>query len=294
MNAVSIKRLTLSFLFAALFVTAQFPQASAQSGPGHAPLQNTARQDGKPKALQDIGIEQRLNEQLPLDLVFRDETGRDVRLGEYFGKKPVILSFVYYDCPMLWTQVLTGLVSCLGILKFDIGREFDVLTVSFDPRETPALASDKKQGYIGRYKRPGASDGWHFLTGSQESIDLLTQAAGFKYKWDEETRQFAHSSGIMVLTAEGKLSRYFYGIEYAPVDVRLGLIEASQNKIGSAVDAVLLYCYHYDPTTGKYGPVVMNFIRLGGALTIIGVLALLLIMRRRGPQPGRASVGGTA
>lgn len=294
MNAVLIKRFALSFLFAALFLAVRLPQASAQSGPGHGPLQTTARQDGRPKALQDIGIEQRLNEQLPLDLIFRDETGREVRLGDYFGKKPVILSFVYYDCPMLCNQVLTGLVSCLDILKFDIGREFDVLTVSFDPRETPALASNKKQGYVGRYKRQGASDGWHFLTGSQESIDLLTRAAGFKYKWDDETRQFAHSSGIMVLTAEGRLSRYFYGIEYAPVDVRLGLIEASQNKIGSPVDAVLLYCYHYDPATGKYGPVVMNFIRLGGVLTIIGVLALLLIMRRRGPEPRRASVGGAA
>ena len=294
MNAVSIKRFALILLFAALFLTTQSPQASAQRGPGHAPLEPAARQDGRPKALQDIGIEQRLNEQLPLDLVFRDETRREVRLGDYFGKKPVILSFVYYDCPMLCNQVLTGLVSCLDILKFDIGREFDVLTVSFDPRETPALANDKKQGYIGRYKRQGAGDGWHFLTGSQESIDLLTQAAGFKYKWDDETKQFAHSSGIMVLTAEGRLSRYFYGVEYAPVDVRLGLIEASQNKIGTPVDAVLLYCYHYDPATGKYGPVVMNFIRLGGVITIIGVLALLLIMRRRGPQPGRASVGGTA
>lgn len=287
-------REALSFLFAALVVFAPALQAFAQSGPGHAPIQTSARQEGKPKALRDIGIEQKLNEQLPLDLVFRDETGREVRLGEYFGRKPVILSLVYYDCPMLCNQVLSGLVSCLGVLKFDIGREFDVLTVSFDPRETPALANDKKQGYIGRYKRPGASDGWHFLTGSQESIDRLTQAVGFKYNWDEETKQFAHSSGIMVLTPEGKLSRYFYGIEYAPVDVRLGLIEASENKIGSPVDAVLLYCYHYDPATGKYGPVIMNFIRLGGILTIIGVLAILFIMRRRSPEPGRASVGGAA
>ncbi|HVF91436.1 MAG TPA: SCO family protein [Blastocatellia bacterium] len=280
--------------FAALCLFAPSPRASAQSGPGHGPLQTVARQDGKPKALQDIGIEQRLNEQLPLDVVFRDETGREVRLGDYFGKKPVILSLVYYNCPMLCNQVLTGLVSCLDILKFDVGREFDVLTVSFDPRETPAIASDKKQGYIGRYKRPGAGEGWHFLTGDQESIDRLTRAVGFKYTWDEETKQFAHSSGIMVLTPEGKLSRYFYGIEYAPVDVRLGLIEASENKIGSPVDAVLLYCYHYDPTTGKYGPVVMNLIRLGGVITIIGILALLLIMRRRSPVPDRASVGGTA
>lgn len=294
MKAGSRQRFAAGILVAASVIFASPLHAAAQSGPGHAPMQNAARQEGRPKVLQDIGIEQRLNEQVPLDLVFRDEAGREVRLGDYFRGKPVILSLVYYDCPMLCNQVLNGLASCLGTLKFDIGREFEVVTVSFDPRETPALASDKKQGYVGRYKRPGARDGWHFLTGEQGSIDRLTRAVGFKYAWDEETKQFAHSSGIMVLTPGGKLSRYFYGIEYAPVDVRLGLIEAAENKIGSPVDAVLLYCYHYDPVTGKYGPVVMNFMRLGGVITIIGVLALLLIMRRRGPAPGRASAGGAA
>lgn len=294
MIAASRQRFAASLLAAASLIFASDLQALAQSGPGHAPMPDVARQEGKPKVLQDIGIEQRLNEQVPLDLIFRDEAGREVRLGDYFGEKPVILSLVYYDCPMLCNQVLNGLVSCLGTLKFDIGREFEVVTVSFDPRETPALATDKKQGYIGRYKRPGAGDGWHFLTGSQESVDRLTRAVGFKYAWDEGTKQFAHSSGIMVLTPGGKLSRYFYGIEYAPVDVRLGLIEASESRIGSPVDAVLLYCYHYDPATGKYGPVIMNFMRLGGIATIVGLLALLLIMRRRGPEPDRASVGGAA
>jgi len=294
LKAALRRQAALGALFAALLILASSHLASAQSGPGHGPLQSAGRQEGRPDALRDIGIEQRLNEQVPLDLAFRDETGREVRLGEYFGEKPVILSLVYYDCPMLCNQVLTGLVSSLDILKFNVGREFDVLTVSFDPRETPALASDKKQGYIGRYKRPGAGEGWHFLTGDQASIDRLTQAVGFKYKWDEQTRQFAHSSGIMLLTPQGKLSRYFYGIEYSPVDLRLGLIEASENRIGSPVDAVLLYCYHYDPATGKYGPVVMNIIRLGGIITIIGIVGLVLIMRRRSPGPERASVGGTA
>ncbi|HKG23846.1 MAG TPA: SCO family protein [Blastocatellia bacterium] len=292
MRGALIERLGPGLLCAALFLIAASPGASAQTGPGHGPLQSTGRQDGKPKALREVGIEQRLNEQLPLDLVFRDEAGREVRLADYFGNKPVILSLVYYNCPMLCNQVLAGLASCLDVLKFDVGREFEVLTVSFDPRETPAIASDKKQGYMGRYKRPGASEGWHFLTGAQDSISRLTEAVGFKYAWDEETKQFAHSSGIMVLTPQGKLSRYFYGIEYAPVDVRLGLIEASANKIGTPVDAVLLYCYHYDPATGKYGPAIMNMIRLGGILTIIGIISLLLVMRRRGPE--RASVGGTA
>ncbi len=239
-------------------------------------------ENGLPTALREVRIEQRLNEQLPLELQFKDETGRTVQLGEYFNKsKPVILSLVFYRCPMLCNQILSGLMAGLRSQTFDAGKEFDVLTVSFDPRETFELAAEKKQAYIERYNRPGAEKGWHFLTGDAENIRRLTEAVGFHYNYDEKTNQFAHASGIMLLTPEGKLSRYFYGIEYNARDLRLGLVEASNNKIGSTVDQLLLFCYHYDPATGRYGPAVMNFMKAGGVVTVIGIGALLLILRRR-------------
>jgi protein SCO1/2 len=239
-------------------------------------------ENGLPTALREVKIEQRLNEQVPLDIQFKDETGRTVQLSEYFNKsRPVILSLVFYKCPMLCNQILSGLMVGLRSQSFDAGREFDVLTVSFDPRETPEIAAEKKQSYIERYNRPGAEKGWHFLTGDPENIRRLTEAVGFHYNYDEKTNQFAHASGIMLLTPEGKLSRYFYGIEYNAKDLRLGLIEASNNRIGSMVDQLLLYCYHYDPATGRYGPVVMNIMRLGGVITVLGIGALLLVLRRR-------------
>lgn len=252
------------------------------------PPQSRLAQTGTPAALRNVGIDQKLNEQVPLDLVFRDETGRAKQLREFFRGKPVILSLVYYECPMLCNQVLNGLSGSLGTLSFDVGREFDVLTVSFDPREGPTLAYAKKQSYIQRYKREGAAEGWHFLTGDLASIERLTQAVGFRYNYDEESKQYAHASGIMVLTPEGKLSRYFYGIEYAPKDVRLSLVEASAGKIGSPVDAVLLYCFHYDPTTGKYAPVVMNIMRLCGVLTVIAVVAMIGLLRPRWARADQA------
>lgn len=244
-----------------------------------------ATESGLPKALREVKIEQRLNEQLPLDLKFKDSTGRSVQLGEYFNhSKPVILSLVFYKCPMLCNQILTGLLASLRTQSFNVGREFEVLTVSFDPRETPADAAEKKEDFVGRYNRAGADQGWHFLTGDQENITRLTEAVGFHYNYDEKTNQFAHASGIMILTPGGKLSRYFYGIEYFPKDLRLGLVEASDNKIGSMVDQLLLYCYHYDPATGRYGPVVMNIMRLGGLITLVGIGALILILKRRGSR----------
>src|ERR1700733_6419014 len=187
----------------------------------------------RPPGLKNVGIEQHLNEQFPATLAFRDENGNAVTLGDYFGKRPMILNLVYYQCPMLCGEVLTGLESAMRVLKFDAGKEFDVLTVSFDPRETPDIATKKKAEFLKRYGRPGAADGWHFLTGSQESIDALTKAAGFQYQYDPKTGQFAHSTAIMVLTPEGKIAQYYYGVEYAPKDLRLGLIQASQNKIGN-------------------------------------------------------------
>ncbi|MCA1557983.1 MAG: SCO family protein [Acidobacteria bacterium] len=241
----------------------------------------SAPKENLPGPLRQVGIDQKLNNQVPLDLVFTDENGQTVKLGQYFGQKPVILSLVYYDCPMLCTQVLNGLSGSLKALKFDVGKEFDVVTVSFDPREKPELARQKKEGYMARYGRAGTQAGWHFLTGDEASIKALTEAVGFRFAWDDETKQFAHASGIMILTPEGKVSRYFYGIEYAPKDVRLGLVEASDNKIGSPVDQILLFCYHYDPQTGKYGFAIMNTMRFLGFATFFGLALLIFILKRR-------------
>lgn len=235
----------------------------------------------RPSVLEQVGIEQRLGEKLPLETPFRDELGRQVKLGDYFHKRPVILALVYYDCPMLCTQILNGLTGALAGTKFSAGKEFDVVAVSFDPRETPKLAGEKKQVYLDRYKRQGADQGFHFLTGTQESITALTQAAGFHYVWDEKTSQFAHGSAIMIVTPEGKMHRYFYGIEYAPKEIQFGVMEASQEKIGSVVDQMILYCYHYDPTTGKYGLVAMNLIRAGGVLTVLLLGTFMAVNFRR-------------
>jgi protein SCO1/2 len=234
-----------------------------------------------PTALSKVSFEQRLNEQLPLDVEFKDESGRTVRLGEYFGRKPVVLTFVYYECPMLCTQVLNGLESSLRVLNETVGKEFDVVTVSFDPKETPVLAAGKKKAYLERYKRPEAKQGWHFLTGDQASIDRLTKAAGFNYSWDEATHQFAHASGIVVATPAGKVSRYFFGIDYSPRDVKFALIESSNEKIGRLADRLLLYCYHYDPATGNYGLMAMRVVRLGGAVTLVALFGFVVVSVRR-------------
>jgi len=234
-----------------------------------------------PTALSKVSFEQRLNEQLPLGLQFKDESGRTVKLGEYFGRKPVVLTFVYYECPMLCTQVLNGLESALRVINESIGNEFDVITVSFDPKETPVLASGKKKAYLERYKRPSAEQGWHFLTGDQASIDALTKAAGFNYSWDEASHQFAHASGIVVATPAGKLSRYFFGIDYSPRDVKLALIESSNEKIGTLAERLLLYCFHYDPATGHYGWVAMRAVRVGGAVTLLALFGFVFVSIRR-------------
>jgi protein SCO1/2 len=237
----------------------------------------------RPPGLKNVGIEQHLNEQIPPALTFRDETGKSVQLADYFGKKPMILNLVYYQCPMLCGEVLSGLESALRVLKFDVGKEFDVLTVSFDPKETPEMASAKKAEYLKRYGRPGATAGWHFLTGSQSSIDALTKAAGFQYQYDPKSGQFAHATAIMVLTPEGKIAQYYYGVEFAPKDLRLGLVQASENKIGTVVDQVLLYCYHYDPDTGKYGAIISRVLQLSAGATILILGAFLVVMFRMGP-----------
>jgi protein SCO1/2 len=237
----------------------------------------------RPPGLKNVGIEQHLSEQIPPTLSFRDETGKAVRLGDYFGKKPMILNLVYYQCPMLCGEVLSGLESALRVLKFDVGKEFDVLTISFDPKETPEMAADKKAQYLKRYGRPSAQQGWHFLTGPAASIDALTKAAGFQYQYDPRTAQFSHATAIMVLTPEGKIAQYYYGVEFAPKDLRLGLIQASENKIGTVVDQVLLYCYHYDPDTGKYGAIVSRILQLAAGATVLILGTFLVVMFRMGP-----------
>ena len=249
------------------------------------PPQGGVSSNDVPFALRDISIEQRLGEQVPLDLNFRDERGQTVRLGDYFGKRPVVVSLVYYNCPKLCNLVLNGLVGGLKTLPFTVGKEFDVVTVSFDPRESAADAVAKKQIVEHDYGRAGDAAsfaaGWHFLTGDKASIDALANAVGFKYAFDTASNQYAHASGVMVATPAGKLSHYFYGIEYAPRDLKLGLVEASEGKIGSAVDKLTLYCFHYDPTTGKYGPAIMNIMRVTGVFTVVGVVVLILVLQRR-------------
>jgi protein SCO1/2 len=236
----------------------------------------------RPPGLLHVGIEQHLDEQIPADLNFRDETGKPVRLGDYFGKKPMILNLVYYNCPMLCGEVLSGLESAMRVLKFDVGKEYDVLTVSFDPRETPDMATKKKAEFLKRYGRAGADQGWHFLTGPQESIDTLTKAAGFQYQYNPKTGQFAHATAIVLLTPGGKITQYYYGVEYPPKDLRLGLIQASQNKIGTLADQVLLYCYHYDPNTGKYGAIISRVLQLSALATILGLGTLMIVLIRFG------------
>ena len=237
-----------------------------------------------PDVLAKVGIDQKLNAQIPLDAVFRDENGRSVKLAEYFGKRPVVLALVYYECPMLCTQVLNGAVSAFKVMNFTVGAEYDVVTVSFDPKETPAMATAKKSAYVAKYGRPEAEKGWHFLTGDQAAITALAASVGFRYTFDQSTQQYVHASALMVLTPDGRVSKYFYGIEYSPKDIRLGLIEASNGRIGSPVDQLLLYCYHYDPHSGKYSMIVMNVLRLAGAATvalIVGFIGLMWIRDRR-------------
>jgi protein SCO1/2 len=230
-----------------------------------------------------VGLDQRLNQQIPLELTFADENGKSVQLKQYFGSKPVILSLVYYQCPMLCSQVLSGMAGMLnGIVRFNAGRDFEVISVSFDPNETPEDAAKAKKNYGLRYRRAGAAEGWHFLTGRKDQIDALTNAVGFRYAWDPQAKQFAHASGIVLLTPDGRLAQYYYGIEYPPRDVQLGLIEASQGKIGkTVVDQIKLYCYHYDPAQGRYGAAIFNILRLSALATIVLLGGFMFVMFRR-------------
>ena len=236
---------------------------------------------GLPAQLQNVGFEPPLNGQLPLDLAFRDESGRDVQLREYFGRKPVVLALVYYGCPMLCNQVEMGVVGSLKMLSFNAGRDYEVVFVSFDPRETPDMAEKKKAAALSRYGRPETAAGWHFLTGKEDSIHALSAATNFRYSFDQQHNLFAHASGIMLATPDGRISRYFYGVEYPSRDVRFGLVDASAGKIGTPIDHLLLFCFQYNPETARYSATVLRIVRLGGILTIFTIVAGILIFRRR-------------
>ena len=255
-NSVLVERSARTFLAIALLASSAFAQIMSKgivSPPANV----------RPPKLENVGIEQHLDAQVPLDLTFRDETGKTVKLGDYFGRKPIILDLAYYNCTMLCGEVLLGLTGAMKMVSFNAGDQYDVVIVSFDPKDTPELAAAKKNEYVQRYGRPGAERGWHFLTGQPDAINALTKAVGFQYQYDPRINQYAHATAIMVLTPQGKISRYFYGVDFPPKDLRLGLVEASQKKIGNPVDAILLYCYHYDPATGKYGAIVSNILQLG-------------------------------
>jgi protein SCO1/2 len=263
--------------------------AAAQPTTGHqAPQEAGMASTEVPPQLAGVTFEQRLGARLPLDVRLRDEGGRDVALGQFFGKRPVVLAFVYYSCPMLCTQVLNGVSSAAKALPFTAGEDFDVVYVSFDPRDTPAAAAEKKRAQLEDYKQTATAAGWHFLTGDEASIRRVTDAAGFAYRWDEASGQFAHVSGVLTVTPDGRIARYFYGVEYSPKELRMAIVESSQGTVGSAVDQLLLYCYHYDPATGRYGVVAMNLVRLGGAVTVIALAGFIWLMRRRETAQGPA------
>lgn len=264
-------------LTASAVVSAPAKQADA---PGLKPAAGVAS-SAMPAALQKVRFDQKLDAQLPLDLTFRNDKGESVTLGSLFGARPVVLAFVYYDCPMLCNQILNGLVSGLGVLEQTVGTDFDVVAISFDARETPVQAAAKKAEYLDRYKRPGSDAGWHFLTGDEASIKRVTDTAGFQFAWDATTQQFAHASGVIVATPDGRLARYLFGIEYPPRDLKFALMESSEGRIGSVVDQVLLYCYHYEPATGSYSLIAMNAVRLGGAATLAALLGFVAISLRR-------------
>ena len=270
-------------LHAAFWVSSA--QAQQQPGmPGSMGFSTGIVASNVPPQFKEVTFAQRLNERLPLDAQFKDEAGRTVTLGDYFGRKPVILAFVYYQCPMLCSQVMNGISSALKVVPFTPGEEFDVVLISFDPRDTPEAANAKKRAHLAHWSTGSTAHGWHFLTGDEETIGRVTSAAGFTYTWDQKTGQFAHVSGVLAVTPDGRLSRYFYGVEYSPKELRMAIVESSEGRVGSPVEELLLYCFQYDPTTGRYGLVVMNLVRLGGLLTLAGILTFVFVMRRRDPR----------
>lgn len=273
MRAGTLQRIFTAALFACVAMTASAQQADTQLA----------------GVLRDVGVDQKLDNQVPGDLTFRDENNKPVQLKDYYGKKPIILNLVYFECPMLCSQVTNGLVNSLKMISLSPGKDFTILTVSFDPRETATLAAPKRLNYLGSLGRPGAEEGWHFLTGEEKQIRALADAAGFRYKWDEKLQQYAHAAAIMVMTPKGRMSRYFYGIEYSPRDLRLGLVEAGSGRIGGIADSVLLLCYHYDPSTGKYSMTVLGIMRLAGVATVAAIVGFMGVMFWRDRRSRRLS-----
>ncbi len=287
MYPATIRKTGLAICLAAFAIACSWGQAAT---PKMDVGQSSTASNQKISILDQVGIDQHLNQRIPLEAQFTDENGQTVSLKQYFGIRPVLVTMVYYQCPMLCSQELNGLTSSLNVLsQFNVGREFDVITVSFDPTETPELAAESKKKFLERYRRPGAAQGWHFLTGKKDQIELLSQSLGFRYAWDPEIKQYAHASGIMLLTPDGRIAQYYYGIEYAPRDLRLGFIEAAQGKIGTVVDQVLLYCYHYDPARGKYGAAVFNILRIGALATVLVICGFMFIMFRREHRPAHSA-----
>ena len=288
-SAVLKLKLLLSLVFLLLAINVPAQKSEHYNSPLYAPKTYDPSQagvsNGLPPILNKVGIEQKLNGQLPFDAEFKDEDGNAVKLGDYFGKgRPVVLALVYYECPMLCNEVLNGLTGSLKGMSFDAGKDYDVLAISFDARENdkPDLAKNKKASYLTRYERQGAENGWHFLTGTQSEIDKLTQAVGFTYQYDEASNQFAHAGGVTLITPDGRISKYFYGIDYAPKDLKLGLMEAGEGKIGNAADKLYLYCFHYDPATGKYGLAILKVMRLMAIATVLGLGGMIFVFWRRG------------
>jgi len=287
MNTALRRTIILSLAVLCLNVSAYSQKNEHYNSPLYSPKTydpSVSVSNGLPEQLKRVGIEQRLGEQLPFEATFKSEQGKAVRLGDYFKSgRPAILALVYYECPMLCNQVLNGLTGSLKGISLDPAKDFDVIAISFDARENekPGLAANKKASYLERFGRPGTDGGWHFLTGDQKAIDAVTKAVGFTYEWDNKSNQFAHASGIMIVTPEGKLSRYFYGIDYAPRDVKLGLIESADKKIGSASDQLLLYCYHYDPATGKYGLAILSVMRFVSVVMLMGMAAVGFVYWKR-------------
>jgi protein SCO1/2 len=290
-----MKRLAIAIVFTSLWQAAGLAQMAGS------PVAGYKREPGMtasavPAALREIGFDQHIGRRLPLDTPVRAEDGRTVPLSAYFGARPVVLVFSYYSCPMLCSLVINGLASAVGVLSLEPGRDFEVVTISFDPHDTAATAAAKKAAYLERYRHADAAAGSHFLTADPPSIERLTKAAGFRYVWDASTQQFAHPTGIIVVTPDGRLARYLFGIDYGPRDLRLALVEASAGRVGTAVDSLLLYCYHYDPMTGRYGLLVMRTLRLAAVATVLSLTAfiVLLIRRDRRRTPGTPGVSGIA
>jgi protein SCO1/2 len=279
-----------SIATAALLAVFAASSAAQPSAPLSVPPPGPAALEQVP-ILKDAGLDQKLNNQVPLDTPFVDEQGRDVTLGQYFGERPVVLALMYYECPMLCTQVVNGLAGSLDALTFEAGREFEIVAVSFDAGETPAMARERRAAFLSRYRRGGAGTAVHFLTGRDESIRRLTDSVGFRFKYDPKIDQFAHPALLTVLTPGGRVSRYLFGIEFAPVDLRLALVEAADHRIGSAIDQVLLFCYHYDPESGSYGFAITNLVRLGGILTLLALGTFIVTNLRRERRQARAASG---